>query len=309
LKRPRRILPVKTTLRCLVAVFVFVVLPCAIARDVVFAYYNVENYLRMPRKQGDRLVENQPKPEKEVRALVQVLKAIKPDILGVAEMGDRKMLADFQSRLRAAGMHLPHVEWVRGEEENERHLAILSKFPVVSRDSLADVPVEISGKRLRMGRGILDATVEITPGYRLRLVGIHLKSKRAVPMYDQQIFRNREAIIVRSHIRKILAASPDENLLVFGDFNDTKNEFPVREILGPPGGSTSLRDLHLRDRWGLTWTHFWSYADVYSRIDYLMASRGLWPEINLRRSGIGDARESRVASDHRAVFTTLSIPK
>ncbi len=299
----------KTPLRALIAVFVFVLLPCAGAKDVVFAYYNVENYLSMDRKQGDRVVKNAPKPEEEVRAVVQVLKAIKPDILGLAEMGDKKTLADFQSRLRRAGMNLPHVEWVRGEESNVRHLALLSKFPIVSRDSLSNVPVEIGGKRHRMGRGILDATLEIEPGYRLRLVGIHLKSKRPVPMYDQQMFRNKEASIVRSHIRKILSASPDENLLVFGDFNDTKNEFPVREILGPANGSTSLRDLPLRDRWGLAWTHFWSYADVYSRIDYLMASRGLWPEINLRRSGIGDTREWRDASDHRAVYTTLSTLK
>jgi endonuclease/exonuclease/phosphatase family metal-dependent hydrolase len=300
---------VKTTLRCLVAVFVFVLLPCATARDVVFAYYNVENYLAMDRKSGERVLKNAPKPEKEVQALVQVLKAIKPDILGLAEMGDRKMLADLQARLRRAGMHLPHIEWVRGEEENERHLAILSKFPIVSRDSQSDVPVEMGGKRHRMGRGLLDATVEIEKDYRLRLVGIHLKSKRPVPMYDQQSFRNKEASIVRRHIRSILTANPDENLLVFGDFNDTKNEFAVREILGPPGGATSLRDLYLRDRWGLTWTHFWSYADVYSRIDYLMASRGLWPEIHLKRSGIGDAREWKDASDHRPVFTTLSTSK
>ena len=292
------------------AVFLlFLIAPCASAREVIFAYYNVENYLPMDRKQGKLLVKNAPKPEAEVRALIQVLKSIKPDIVGVAEMGDRKMLADFQSRLRKAGMNLPHVEWVRGDDQNERHLALLSRFPIVSRNSLSEVPVELGGRRHRMGRGILDATVQIEPDYRLRLVGIHLKSKRPVPMYDQQTFRNREAVIVRNHIKKILTAKPEENLLVFGDFNDTKNEFAVREILGPPGSSTSLRDLHLRDRSGLTWTHFWSYADVYSRIDYLLASRDLWPEINLRRSGIGDIRESRDASDHRALFTTISTAK
>jgi endonuclease/exonuclease/phosphatase family metal-dependent hydrolase len=299
----------KAPLRSLAVLFVFLLIPCAVARDVVFAYYNVENYLPMDRKKGDLVEKNAPKPDHEIRALIQVLKAIRPEILGLAEMGDKKMLADFQSRLRSAGMNLPHVEWVRGEEENERHLALLSKFPIVSRDSQSDVPVEMGGKRHRMGRGLLDATVEIEKDYRLRLVGIHLKSKRPVPMYDQQSFRNKEASIVRRHIRSILTANPDENLLVFGDFNDTKNEFAVREILGPPGGATSLRDLYLRDRWGLTWTHFWSYADVYSRIDYLMASRGLWPEIHLKRSGIGDAREWKDASDHRPVFTTLSTSK
>ena len=296
----------KTPLRCLAVFFVFLVLPCAIARDVVFAYYNVENYIPMSRKQGDKVVPNAPKPENEVRAVVQMLKTIRPDIIGLAEMGDRKILADFQSKLRAAGMNFRHVEWVRGDDGNERHLAVLSKFPIVSSRSLSEVPLELSGRRYRMGRGILDATVLVDSKYRMRLVGVHLKSKRPVPMYDQQAFRNKEAVIVRSHIQKILSANPQENLLVFGDFNDTKNEFPIREILGAPGAPTSLRDLYLKDRFGLTWTHFWSYADVYSRIDYLMASNGLWPELRLKRSGIGSGREWSEASDHRPVFTTIS---
>jgi endonuclease/exonuclease/phosphatase family metal-dependent hydrolase len=273
---------------------------------VVFAYYNVENYLPMSRKQGDKVVPNAPKPDNEVRALVQMVKSIKPDMLGLAEMGDRKQLADFQSKLQGAGLIFPHAEWVRADAGNERHLALLSKFPIVASNSRSEVPVELSGKRYVMGRGILDATVMIDSKYRLRLVGIHLKSKRPVPMYDQQAFRNKEALIVRSHIQKILSANPQENLLVFGDFNDTKNEFPIREILGAPGAPTSLRDLYLKDRFGLTWTHFWSYADVYSRIDYLMASNGLWPELRLKRSGIGSGREWSEASDHRPVFTTIS---
>lgn len=295
----------KMNARGLAVVCLFFCAATGAARDVVFVHYNLANYLPMSRKVGDRSVPDAPKPEKEVRALVDVLKSLKPDILGVAEMGDRTMLVEFQSRLRKAGLDFPHLEWVEGGEGGQRHLALLSKFPIISRQSRSDVPVEIDGHRYRMGRGILDVTVEITPSYRLRLVGLHLKSKRAVPMYDEQKFRAKEALIVRSHLEKILSSEPRLNLLVFGDLNDTKNEFPIREILGPPGAPSSLRDLPLRDRYGLVWTHFWSAADVYSRIDYLMASKGLWAEIQLNRSGIASSKETRVASDHRPIYTTI----
>lgn len=288
----------------LLAVWIFCIATAG-AREVVFAHYNLENYLPMSRKVGDRFVPDEPKPEKEIRALIAAIKSIKPDILGVAEMGDQKMLADFQRRLREAGMDFPHLEWVRGDEGNERHVALLSKFPIVARDSQSDVPLELDGRRHRMGRGILDVTVQVTPDYRLRLVGLHLKSKRAVPMYDQQKFRAKEALIVRSRLNQILAADPNQNLLLFGDLNDTKNEFPIREILGPLKSPASLRDLPLRDRDGLTWTHFWDNADLYSRIDYLMASRGLWPEIQLNRSGISSSQHTREASDHRPIYTTI----
>jgi endonuclease/exonuclease/phosphatase family metal-dependent hydrolase len=288
----------------LLAVWIFCIATAG-AREVVFAHYNLENYLPMSRKVGDRFVPDAPKPEKEIRALISAIKSIKPDILGVAEMGDQKMLADFQRRLREAGMDFLHLEWVRGDEGNERHLALLSKFPIVARDSQSDVPLELDGRRHRMGRGILDVTVQVTPDYQLRLLGLHLKSKRAVPMYDQQKFRAKEALIVRSRLNQILAADPNQNLLLFGDLNDTKNEFPIREILGPLKSPAGLRDLPLRDRDGLAWTHFWDNADLYSRIDYLMASRGLWPEIRLNRSGISSSRHTREASDHRPIYTAI----
>ena len=288
----------------LLAVWIFCI-ASGQARDVVFVHYNLQNYLPTSRMVGHRMVPDAPKPEKEVRALVNAVKSLKPDILGVAEMGDQKMLADFQMRLREAGMDFPHLEWVRGEEGSERHLALLSKFPIVARDSQSDVPVELDGSRHRMGRGILDVTVQISPEYRLRLIGLHLKSKRPVPMYDQQKFRAKEALVVRSYLDKILAAEPGQNLLLYGDLNDTKNEFPIRQILGAPNSPVGLRDLYLRDRDGLTWTHFWDNADVYSRIDYLMANKGLWPEINPARSGIGSSRYTREASDHRPIYTTI----
>jgi len=282
------------------------VLPLASAKDIVVAYYNVENYLPMTRKVDGRMVENAPKPASEVNALISMLKPIRPDILGLAEMGDRKMLAEFQARLRAAGMDYGHVEWVAGDSGGSRHLAVLSRFPIVARNSRSSVPLELDGRRWKMGRGILDITVQAAPSYRLRLVGLHLKSKRSVPMYDEKKFRAREALIVRRHIDLVLRKNPNENLLLFGDLNDTKNEFPIKEILGPVHEATSLRDIYLRDRHGLTWTHFWSYADVYSRIDYLCASPGLWPEVKPRRSGIGSGREWQDASDHRPVFTTIT---
>jgi len=289
---------------CFLAVWFFSI-ASGQAREVVFVHYNLQNYFPMSRKVGNRTVPDAPKPEKEVRALVAAIKSLKPEILGVAEMGDQQMLADFQERLRKAGMDFPHLEWVRGDEGSDRHLALLSKFPIVARDSQSDVPVELDGRRHRMGRGILDVTVEVSPEYRLRLIGLHLKSKRPVPMYDQQKFRAKEAVAVRSYLDKILAAEPKQNLLLYGDLNDTKNEFPIREILGTQNFSAGLRDLYLRDRDGLTWTHFWDNADVYARIDYLMANQGLWPEIMPRRSGIGSSRDTREASDHRPIYTTI----
>jgi endonuclease/exonuclease/phosphatase family metal-dependent hydrolase len=151
--------------------------------------------------------------------------------------------------------------------------------------------------------------VKITPDYQLRLVGLHLKSRRAVPEFDEKKFRAREAIMVREHLDAIFRSEPAVNLLVFGDLNDTKNESPIKDILGTLRSPSALKDLPLRDSHGLVWTHFWSKADVYSRIDYLMVSQKLWPAIKLNRSGIGSGREWSKASDHRPLYTTISVPE
>ena len=275
------------------------------AKEVVVAYYNLENYLLMPRVIDGRRVENAPKPEPEISALLAMLKRIRPDILGIVEIGDQTMLADLQERLSAAGMVFPHAEWV-ASSEGARHIALLSRFPIVARNSKPDVPFELDGRHQRMARGILDATVEVSPEYQLRLVGVHLKSRRAVPAFDEKKFRAREALIVRAHLDSILKADSSVKLLLFGDLNDTKNESPVKDIRGIPRTRSVMRDLPLRDAQGFVWPHFWSDADVYSRIDYLLASEGLWPEVNLSRSGIGGGREWSRASDHRPLYTTIT---
>ena len=62
-------------------------------------------------------------------------------------------------------------------------------------------------------RGILDATLQVTPDYQLRLIGIHLKSRREVEEGDQAVMRRHEAVLLREHVEAILEAAPHTNLL------------------------------------------------------------------------------------------------
>ena len=278
------------------------------AGNVVVASYNVENYLKMERKVDGKTVPDAPKPEQEIAAVIDVVKEINPDILGIVEMGDEKTLDEFRARLKAAGLDYPHKEWVRGTDA-ARHVALLSRFPIVARNSRDEVPFELNGKQMRVGRGILDVTVKLADNFLLHLVGAHLKSRREVPDLDQVAMRAKEAWYLREHLDKILRANPEEKLLLFGDMNDTKNEYPIKELLGSTRDPLRMKDLFLTDHYGYRWTHYWSSADIYSRIDYLMVSQGLWPDINMDKSGISSSRIWYKASDHRAIFTTIKVPE
>lgn len=301
----RKSRPAKRLICLAWAFFLTVSLP---AKEVVVASYNLENYLKMERRVNGKTIPEAPKPEEEIAAVIEVIQQIHPDILGIVEMGDETMLEDFQKRLKAAGLDYPHREWARGADP-ARHLALLSRYPIIARNSLDEVPFELNSTRQRVCRGILDVTVQIDDSYKLRLVGAHLKSRRKVPEFDEQAMRAKEASLFRKHLDEILMSDPDTNLMLFGDLNDTKNEHPIKELIGAKGSPGHMRDLFLTDRQGLRWTHFWSAADIYSRIDYLLVSNGLWPEIAMDRSGISNARNWYKASDHRAIYTTVRTPE
>ncbi|MCB1235874.1 MAG: endonuclease/exonuclease/phosphatase family protein [Verrucomicrobiae bacterium] len=268
--------------------------------------YNLKNYLAMDRRVGGEVVEGAPKPENEIAALIEVIAREKPDILGVCEIGDEPFLLDLQKRLKAKGVDLPETELIHAASGWERNLGLLTRFPIVSRQSRGDLSYTIEQTRLPFQRGILDVTLKLSESYRLRCVGLHLKSKREVPEAPQEEMRRHEAHLARQHLDEIFAAEPGANVLVYGDMNEDPPEPPIKALRGRFGGQGYLSDLRLRDRYGFRWTHYWEFADNYSRFDYALVSQGLLPEIDRDRSHIPHAEGWDTASDHRPLVVYLT---
>lgn len=280
-------------------------LPAADSDPVTLVFYNLKNYLAMERRIDGEVVEDAPKPEAEVAAVVDALVELKPDILGVCEIGDATFLSDLQERLGEAGLDLPHTELVTAASGFNRNLALLSRFPIVARNSRDDYAYSIDDTRLPFQRGVLDATILLNPRYRLRFVGLHLKSKREVPEADQALMRLNEARLAREHIDRIFEEEPGTNLIVTGDFNDLRIEPPVKELQGRFGSAGYLTSLMLADRFGFRWTHHWGFADSYSRFDYVLYSKGIAAEIDRDSSFIHHWDEWDTASDHRPLVVRI----
>lgn len=270
--------------------------------EVRFLAYNLRNYLTMRRYTDGRSVEGG-KPEKEIEALVKVIVAGKPDILGVCEIGSPEDLEDLRKRLGAKGVKLPHVHRVRGDDA-VRSLAILSKYPLTVHPQPADVSYRLNGKQFFIGRGILDATVRLA-GKDVRFLGIHLKSKRPIREADQEMMRRNEARLVRKHIDRILADSPAARLVVYGDFNDTKRTKSVYSVQGRRNSNGRLEMLEIADSRGELWTHHWKREDIYSRIDFCMVSRALAPDVVAGACRILDPDYWEDGSDHRALLVVI----
>ena len=272
--------------------------------EVRVVAYNVMNWLRMERRVGGELAADAPKPEGEREGVVRIVAGQAPDVLGVCEIGTEDDVTDLQRRLGDAGVRLTHRLVHQGADPTRR-LALLSRFPIVANHSVGDLAYTIGGRTHRCQRGILDATLQVTPSYRLRVIGVHLKSRREVEEADQAVMRRHEAVLLREHVERVLEAEPEVNLLVYGDFNDTKNEQPIKVIQGRFGEKHYLRDLWLQDADGHRFTYYWNVADSYDRIDYAFVSDGLWPEVEAERSCIAKDADWLKASDHRPLVVVV----
>ncbi|WP_226895555.1 endonuclease/exonuclease/phosphatase family protein [Luteolibacter marinus] len=271
--------------------------------DVRFVAYNVENWLTMDRYVDGQSRKGAPKPEKERQAITEVLVKARPDILGVSEIGTEDDVRDLQGYLERAGHPMPHFHLNRGSDPT-RSLVLLSRFPIGKTLVHDDLSYRSNGREYQMQRGILDATVT-TPVGDFRFLGVHLKSKREVDDGDQADMRLHEAHLLRREIDGIIKESPDARLVVYGDFNDTRQSPAIRAVRGSGRNDRSLAMVAIKDSRGEYWTHHWSYEDIYSRIDFVMISNPLKGSIDWDRCRILDDEAVTSASDHRPLLVIL----
>ena len=267
--------------------------------EVVFGAYNLQNYSVQSGATGQK-----PKSGPSKKAVAEVIRSLGPDVLGVCEVASQEALEELQARLKSEGLDLPEAEFVDGPDP-DRHLALLSRFPIAERHSSPELAFELNGAPCLVRRGFLDVVVQINAAYSLRVIGVHLKSKLSTPD-GESLLRRMEAHLLRERVSNLLRTAPETNLLVYGDFNDTKDQPSIHSLLGDSENQESLRDLRPVDERGECWTHYWKVSDTYSRIDFLMVSRSLWPEVLKQKSRIQFAPNWREASDHRLISTAIS---
>lgn len=267
------------------------------ADEICFLSYNLKNYLSMRRGSS-----YSGKPEEEMEPLIDLIVSQEPDILGLSEIGTEKDLLDLQARLASRGIKLNHHEHTGGSDRT-RHLGILSRFPIVDRNSQTDLSYELTGETYLINRGILDVTID-TGSHELRLLGLHLKSKRPVDYADQDLIRQNEARLARDYATSILTENPETLLITYGDFNDTIGSKTLQILRGRRNAPVHMSDHYFKDTQGHLWTHFWDYQDVYSRFDYVLLSAGVRPLVNEEASAIVEDPDMR-ASDHRALRLIL----
>jgi endonuclease/exonuclease/phosphatase family metal-dependent hydrolase len=270
------------------------------------ATYNVEGYLDQP---------TETRPAKLTAAKAKVrenILALKPDVLALQEMGRTNALLELRDSLKADGLDLPYWEHVNGFDTNI-HVAILSKFPFTARRPHTNESFLLSGRRFRVSRGFGEVDIQVSPNYSFTLIAAHLKSKRAIARADEAEMRLEEAKLLRETIDARLTANPNANLVVLGDFNDTKDSASTKAVIGR--GKLKLVDTRPAERNGdnapgreprnIAWTHYYGKEDTYSRIDYILLNPGMAHEWVSSETYVLTLPNWGIGSDHRPILATF----
>lgn len=275
------------------------------------ATYNVQNYLATAL--GGRPAKIEPAKAK-VRESIHATKA---DVIALQEMGDTNALLELRASLKREGSDYPHWEHISAWDTNI-HVAVLSRFPIISRRRHTNDSFLLFGKRHFVKRGFAEVEIRVNDKYKFTLLTAHLKSKLTAWEADEQELRDEEATVLREKLENIFRTHPNANVIVGGDLNDTRDSKPIRTIIAA-GRRNSLIDARPAEPNGddqrninprypppqITWTHFYGKEDSYRRIDFILLSQGMAREWRSEETFIVKLPNWGVGSDHRPIVATF----
>jgi len=274
------------------------------------ATYNLNNYI-------DAATDSRPAKTLEAKGKIrEAIQQLQADVIALQEIGSQSALAELRQSLEEIGTVYSHWEWVPGGDTNI-HVAVLSRFPIIARRSHTNENFLLYGRRFRVNRGFAEIDIQVATNYVFTLMTAHLKSRRVSPQADESELREQEALLLREKIDALLKKNPNANLVVLGDFNDTKDSASLRAIRGR--GSLALIDTRPAERNGdtlpnpnprfdpmnVTWTHYYGKEDTYSRIDYILLSPGMAREWNRVETYVLTMPNWGLASDHRPIVASF----
>jgi endonuclease/exonuclease/phosphatase family metal-dependent hydrolase len=274
------------------------------------ATYNLESYLEAA------TASRRAKPAEAKAKIRESILALKPDVLALQELGNVGALMELREALKNDGLDLPYWQLISATDTNI-HIAVLSKFPFAESRPHTNDSFLLNGRRFHVSRGFAEVDINLNPNYSFTLIAVHLKSRRAVTEADEAELRFEEAKILREIIDARLEKEPDANLLVLGDFNDTKDSASVKTVIGR--GKTKLVDTRPAEGNGhkpqtsgsqlehrlVTWTHYYANEDSYRRIDFLFLTKGMAREWIPAETYVLAMDNWGLASDHRPLVAAF----
>lgn len=242
----------------------------------------------------------------------RVINAVKPDILCTVEVDNRIALNNFNNWVLKKFSNYKHAMVIDGNDERGIDVGILSNFDIASMVShVDDFYKDKNHKEWPIfSRDCPEFEIKIKNN-KLFLLCNHLKSKGYGNQRDNDAKRKRQADRVVAILKKYDLKK--EFVVISGDFNDTPNSIPLKNLLNLP----DLHDVLSSEKFA---GERWTYHTGKDQIDYLLVSTPLFEkitEVNIERRGIFKKNNESFpevtnkvtqASDHACVWASFNIP-
>ena len=274
--------------------------------------------------------------ERKIDWLGERFATLNADLLAVQEVWDE---AAFKAAIRRSGLRYPEVH-APGAENNAQQqgasgtprLGLATRLVLEDLRSLTDfalpqaLDIPGCGVHGQFERPPLLATLRMKHGQRLRLLNVHLKSKRprflmdaeGRPLEDRDdpkvkalaglrslMMRGAEAAALRGLVVDLLNESDDTPLIVVGDFNDGPNSVTTQLVAatGEVAYDRAARRLALFNAYDVQSEMAIRRDVAYSHIhqgrpevlDQVLVSEGFLAE---GRFSLGDVRRIQYFTDH-----------
>jgi len=255
----------------------------------------------------------QPTNEVSLQNTARVMKAVDADILCVVEVENRIALNRFNEYLLSKeSVEYPHTMVIDGNDERGIDVGVLSRFEIESiRSHIDDMYKSTNGKFYKVfSRDCPEYKLDLGHGKFVHLLCNHLKSKGYGTQAASDTKRKRQAKRIAEILTKYDLAT--DLVVVAGDFNDTPNSQPLKDLINTPNLFDVLSSPLLN---GSRWT----YHTGNQQIDYLLVSKPIFDNLStvrIERRGIfkqGNVSFPEVtnkvtqASDHAAVLAEFNV--
>jgi endonuclease/exonuclease/phosphatase family metal-dependent hydrolase len=203
----------------------------AAGQELTIATYNILNLFDAeddPYRNDDS---TRPKPRAELNRVAQVIRKMDADILALQEVESRGYLERFIDVL-LPDMGYEHVVHFEGNDVRGIDVCLLSRVPVGPVTSHRHLQfADGDGRMRRFNRDLLAVEFHPEGAKPFEIWVVHLKSNYSGRKHAEPI-RVAEAQTIRGLLDRRLKSSPNADIMICGDFNDTPDSAALRTIIG-----------------------------------------------------------------------------
>jgi len=235
------------------------------------ASYNIRNLFDgIPAPGGPP---EQPKPEKELIALGEAMRAINADVVALQEVETKEVLTQFRDKyIRDMGYR--EVVLIDANDPRGIDVALFSRYPVIDVKTHKDLRFPVPGQGEQgFSRDLLQVRIQGPNNYIFTAFVVHLKSKHGAEAADAK--RRAEAEQINRIVSEFQRQNPRENVVVLGDFNDTVQAPTIAPVVNPQVSGLGLYDI-IHEEFGMQpWVFTYHPQKYRSRIDYILLNQNM----------------------------------